>query len=89
MSAKRKSDIVVYSMLREKFLSRCPQCQIQAPGCTKKATVVHHTRGRILYYLIVSTWMASCAGCNLFIERNDAWARLRGFFKSKFEPLEQ
>jgi hypothetical protein len=87
VSDKRKVDEMVYRLLRKVFLNKKTLCEIKAPGCTCVATVVHHTRGRVLYYLTVSTWMASCSHCNLYIEQNDKWARGLGYLKSKFEVI--
>ena len=59
-------------------------CQIKAKGCTIKATVVHHVRGREGKQLSnTKDWMAVCPHCNGYVEANDGWARDRGFKKSK------
>ncbi len=80
VSATRRDEKKIYMTLREVFLSTRPNCQIAAPGCTKKATCIHHTAGRIgKNYLDVSKWKASCTHCNNYVEIHDAWARENGF----------
>lgn len=67
-----------YAVLREEFLGKNDECKIQSPVCTFSALVIHHTNGRENERLLeVQYWMASCPGCNIWIEANDAWARER------------
>jgi hypothetical protein len=59
-------------------------CIIGAKGCTIKATVVHHSRGREGKQLSnVKDWMPACPSCNGYVEANDGWARRNGFKKAK------
>lgn len=68
------------------FLSKHKFCEIQGPNCTKLATCVHHSEGRIGEKLLdVKTFVPSCTSCNLWCETNDAEAREKGFKKSKFK----
>jgi len=62
-------------------------CQLKMEGCTKVATVVHHTEGREGDNLTdQSKWKASCVWCNLMAEIKDAEAREKGVKKSKHTP---
>lgn len=61
------------------FLEKNPICQIQAPGCTHKATCVHHKAGRgVTAVLDQTTWEPSCHSCNDYVETYDQWARDNG-----------
>lgn len=60
-------------------------CKLNMKGCTKKATVVHHKKGRIGDLLFDQRfWMPSCVSCNGAVESNDAEAREKGLKISKF-----
>ncbi len=62
------------------FLKNRRVCQIQAPGCTGKATAIRHRKGRGPNEIKdQGTWMASCDWCNGYVEQHDAWARKNGF----------
>lgn len=59
-------------------------CQLKLKGCLKKATVVHHLRGRIGDQVFeIKDWRASCVWCNISLE-NDPEAYKKGLKKSKF-----
>lgn len=86
LSTTRKEDKKVYMTLRKVFLSTRKECQIKAPGCSKKATCVHHKAGRVgKNYLDVSKWMAACVHCNDYVETHDAWARENDFKVSRLD----
>jgi hypothetical protein len=53
------------------------------PGCWKDATTVSHTKGRGKYYLVVSTWLPSCAEHEQFIHANPAWSYQKGYMKNR------
>ena len=68
-SDTRKIERKIYNAQVPEFLKEHPLCQMNCtPGCTKakprKATQVHHTRGRGKYYLARRTWMAGCFPCH-------------------------
>ncbi|MDI3319966.1 hypothetical protein [Pinibacter soli] len=66
------------------FLAKRPNCEIQSPVCTKKATVVHHTQGRGKNEVLnQGTWMACCERCNGWVEDHHAEAEEKGFKKSR------
>lgn len=82
---KMVGKVKVLRQLVIKFLSVHKMCKIQGPECTKEATCVHHSEGRIGDKLLdVSTFIPSCSNCNLWCETHDAEARKKGFKKSKF-----
>ena len=66
------------------FLQKFPLCQLNTPVCTKIATVIHHSEGRIGTKVTEEkTWMASCVGCNNWVEGNDSDARQMGLKKQQ------
>ena len=68
------------------FLAKHPKCEINSPNCTKKATCVHHKKGRgINEVLDQSIWAASCEPCNLWCETNHAEAEARGMKISRHQ----
>lgn len=84
VSSKRAKKDEEYSKLRKKFLLDNPTCQINVNGCSIQATDVHHThagKDRDVYYLIQSTWKASCRNCHDFLHLNPKIARELGWLK--------
>lgn len=84
VSAKRAKKDAEYSKLRERYLTENPLCMIKGPNCSHYATDVHHTRGgeeRDVYYLIQSTYLATCRQCHNFLHENPAIAREMGWLK--------
>ena len=84
VSSKRKKQDAEYLKLRERFLTENPICQVSVAGCMNGSTDVHHTRSgsdRNVYYLIQSTWMASCRACHQWIHLNPEKARILGYLK--------
>jgi hypothetical protein len=74
-----------YRILRKEFF-RDPNnhvCQARLPGCLYSATDVHHKRGRGIYYLITSTWLAVCRKCHSWITENSRAAILMGLSESR------
>jgi hypothetical protein len=74
---------VKYFELRKKYLETHKRCMINSPECTQDATVIHHTRGRGIYYLMTETWMPACKRCNNYVESHDQWATENGYKKSR------
>lgn len=56
-------------------------CKVKSPVCTGMAQGFHHLQGRGKNLMIKK--IPCCNPCNLFIERNDAWARANGWKESK------
>lgn len=84
VSAKRKKKDTEYLKLRERFLTENPICQISVAGCNHGATDVHHTyagSNREAFYLVQSTWKATCRNCHNYIHEHPAEAREMGWLK--------
>lgn len=84
VSAKRAKKDAEYSKLRERYLTENPLCMIKGPNCSHYATDVHHIKSgsdRDVYYLVQSTWMASCRACHQWIHLNPEKARILGYLK--------
>lgn len=70
VSKKKKEEMDIYSKLRTGFLIINPYCQVKLPGCTIRATDVHHLysgRDREKYYLKTTTWKSSCRTCHKIV----------------------
>jgi len=81
MSAKRREEMKVYSRLRKEFLSDNPKCAVYP---SRKATDVHHTRGRAgRLYLCVDYWLPVSREAHHKINENPQWARDNGFLCAK------
>lgn len=86
-SAKRKKEDDVYEELRLGFLKENTVCVIHGTYCTKKATTIEHSAGRIGYYdqwardnniplyIDVRFFKASCSNCNQELENNPELSR--------------
>jgi len=78
-SSKRAKQESEYSQTRKVFLEEHPFCQITIPGCTHKATEVHHLDGRIEEKLIDQDgWKATCRYCHRWVHANPRDARELG-----------
>lgn len=74
ISRKRAAAMRVYRKRAAEFLTEHPQCQFPT-GCDKRATVVHHRRGRFGARLLDERWWAaSCPGHNAFAEEHTGQA---------------
>ena len=84
VSAKKAKKDAEYLKLRERFLTENPICQISVAGCNHGATDVHHSKSgsdRDAYYLVQSTFLATCRSCHLWIHSNPEKARILGYLK--------
>lgn len=84
VSSKRKKKDTEYLKLRERFLTENPICQVSVAGCMHGATDVHHTyagSNREAFYLVQSTFLATCRSCHLWIHSNPKEARILGYLK--------
>lgn len=82
-SLKRKVQDVEYSKLRKQFLLDYPMCQAHLPGCLQVSSEVHHKKGRGKYYLDVSTWIALCHNCHVFIELHPDFAKEHNYSQKR------
>lgn len=77
---KRMSQLQEYSAQRKEFLKRNPICKVNIVGCTKKASEVHHMKGKENEKLNeIDYWMPICRNCHTYITINSAWAIDMGF----------
>lgn len=73
-----------YKKIKEQFLAIKDECEIMVPEpgvCTYSALVVHHMIGRENERLLdTNFWLASCPGCNIWIETSAGtrWAYENG-----------
>lgn len=69
----------IYLTLRKVFLDNHPLCEASLPRCTKQATTIHHSQGRIGKRLIdVKTFVPLCGKCHQFCEENPTEAKELG-----------
>ena len=84
VSAKRAKKDAEYSKLRQRYLTENPLCVIKVAGCANGATDVHHVfsgSDRDIYYLVQSTFLATCRSCHQWIHNNPEQARILGYLK--------
>lgn len=73
-----------YRILRKLYLENHRQCEARLPGCTCKATEIHHQKSRQGHLLNdVAHFLAVCRPCHTWIELNPLEAKERGFSKSR------
>lgn len=85
VSAKRAAALKIYQVERTAYLSEIMvcECNMGETGCTGLAQEIHHRCGRGPYLNDVSTWMAVCRPCHLFIHSHPSWARDWGYICKK------
>ena len=84
VSAKKAKKDQEYLKLRERYLTQNPLCMIKVNGCTHNATDIHHTyagSNRDAFYLVQSTFLATCRSCHLWIHSNPKEARTMNWLK--------
>lgn len=83
-SEKMKQEMKSYKPLVKEYLARPENqnCKANLKGCTGKATVVHHKRGRGINLKVEKHWLPTCSFCNIEIERLDSVAREKGLKES-------
>lgn len=89
VSKKRAREGREYATKRRIFLERNPLCQIKSKVCTKHATVIQHSRGRVgKLFLDERWWIASCWACNDYCDNYEKkWAMENGFRKDRLGNL--
>jgi hypothetical protein len=79
LSTKRASETRTYSRLKRAWMSRSENQICHVAGCGKKATDLHHSRGRIGRLLNAEEfWMALCRTHHNFVHSNPSQAREMG-----------
>lgn len=80
VSSKMRTQKFIYKRLRKVFMKEHPICEV----CKRnKSEEVHHKRGRGIWYLVVSTWLAVCHLCHVRITRDSKWAIENGYSDSR------
>lgn len=86
-SAKRKELDKEYKKLVKQMLKENNQCEVKAPGCTKKAEGLHHVQKRNAKNMLDRKNLKRCCNhCNTWIEQNPLQALEMGVSKSKHIP---
>jgi hypothetical protein len=67
VSEKRKYDLVQYREDRLRYLKANPICEAALGCCTRKATDVHHQKGRGIMLNDQAFWIAVCRKCHDWI----------------------
>ena len=63
-------------------------CRIKSPVCTHKATGYHHAQKTSpLNRNVKKNKIPSCDPCNGYIETHKEWAKVNGFFISRFKKI--
>lgn len=90
VSPKREEENKAYTQLRGIFLMNHPYCEIQANEfCSKSATTVHHTAGRIgELFLDVSKWKGACMSCHQYAHDHPKEAIEKGWSESRLAKQE-
>lgn len=70
VSEKHQQTLDEYKPKRLAFLKKRPNCELKLDVCTRKATCIHHKKGKHSkeLYLDENYWMASCISCNGRVE---------------------
>lgn len=76
VSKKMSSDLREYGKLRKQFLLDNPVCAVYKE---KKATTVHHSRGRGRYLLDTTTWVPASMEGHTYIELHPEWSKAQGY----------
>lgn len=86
VSKRRQVEMDEYSKKRLAFLALHNTCQAKLPGCTAKASDVHHSKGRTGdNYLNINTWVALCRTCHSYLETHPEEAKELGFSESRLK----
>lgn len=80
LSKRLEAKTRVYNRLRIEFLEANPWCAVFPE---KRATTVHHPKGRGIYLNDVSLWVPASMEGHTKIELNPEWARENGFTQSR------
>jgi hypothetical protein len=63
-SDKLSEALKVYYRIRLFYLEYFPECQIRLPGCTRKATEIHHMKGRGIWLCVIKFFLGTCRNCH-------------------------
>jgi len=89
VAKKRLAELKIYKVLRAEFLKDRPLCEAKLEGCRKKATDIHHKRGRENGLLNeVQWWLPVCRNCHSEITTNSRMAIENGLSISRLSKPE-
>lgn len=81
-SKKKEVEDRLYTILRKKYQSENPNCEISTSQCTAIGTEIHHTAYRTgTNYLDTKTWKNSCSNCHKWVHSHPIEARELGLLK--------
>lgn len=79
ISEKKAKELVEYRKLRDEYMKAHRVCEVKSEVCTGKSEDLHHRKPRAYHLTDVSVFLATCRQCHEKIERDDSWARKKGF----------
>jgi len=85
ISSKQSKLLRKYAKVRKEYLSEHPLCEIDLPGCTRRATEIHHTakKSTAELWLDTSKMKASCSYCHHEVEMSPNLAKELGIYNYK------
>lgn len=83
-----KKDDREFSRQAKEHLKEFPDCVFRLPGCTGRATQVHHARGRGIYLLDKTTYRGGCDNCHRKAEVNPELAYSEGFSEKRLDKYD-
>lgn len=90
VAEKREVLNELYSEMRKKFLAKPENstCRAKLKGCTGsyEELTVHHTKGRGIYLLDISTWIPLCLSCHRWVTDHSEEANALGLSESRLTP---
>jgi len=89
VSDKQSKLNYAYEVLRKQFLKNHQLCEASVvSNCLRKSSEIHHKRGRGVYYLDSSTWLATCSHCHHWIEEHKEEAAAKGLSENRLDKYE-
>ncbi|MDY3328181.1 HNH endonuclease signature motif containing protein [Riemerella anatipestifer] len=86
VSEKQRETLSKYKTVRAKYLEEHLWCEAKLEDCTKKATEIHHKKGKdnALLWTDTKYFMPICRNCHSKIENGGAWVYEKGFKIKRF-----
>ena len=82
VSEKRQRQLDEYKLVRIEYLTAHKKCEVK--DCNNDATDIHHMRGRSGDRLNdTDEFLAICRECHGYIEEHPAWAKAKGYSRSR------
>lgn len=89
VSDKQKELNAEYKILADEYKRTHPNCEAKINGyCTGATEDVHHSRGHGKYFLDVTTFIAVCRSCHIWIGDNHKEAEAKGLVFSRLATVE-